>query len=535
MPQFEYNSLNGYNVIIDQADSVLYDYSIKNLFIDCITYDVVKKPVFTKGGFVYELDALRKWFMTSSVDPSTGKEIDVKKVNAIPVINTFVALLLLEQTDKGILYHIPKMGIFSLFALGEFLFPLSSDELLYDNSCSLYEYGYNPANISNKTTKVAELKVFPLRNNKVYIGQKYYTLQIDNILDTNWENACARNVNLEGCGELTKANNFSHSDCYFGSVAKIELQDLFKCIYSKRSVYNNAIITDNGTIIHNKFNNINCCSFYLKSLMSVCNRNISSDRPNISTYIGSIAEYFNLGEETDFKVDTKNCDNFVKIPYDDVKTISTINLNHIYLNSYDKFKTQDLYKSFIIKNNAPYDMYVNINSVLDNIKKTYLTKVHTIQQTLGMDYLDTIKNRITISTFSPTYPAAQNNKSILHMKSFYKIPFIDNEPFDQIYGLDLSGLIIKNLVMTGEELKGYLFVGTIFINCIFIECKFMTSKFILSQFQSGTKFIECDFNYCGFLDTNVTNKNMQHIFINPNLDIESRKNLINNSNNTNIK
>ena len=528
MPQIEYKSLNGYDIVIDQSESILYDSSLKKLFIDCITHDVVLKPVFTTSGNVYELDALRKWFFTSSVDPASGKEINIGQINAIPVINTFVALLLLEETSDGILYHVPKIGILSLFALGQMLFPLTQADITYNE---LNEQSY--ATICNTKTKavVATLRPYVLTDGKIYIGQKYYCSQIDNILDYNWENARAYMVNLEGFGELTKANNFSCDDCYFGLVEKIELSDLFKCVFSKRSVHHNAIIMGNGLIAHNKFNNIESVTVYAHSLMHI----YKESRFDISTYINSFAEFFNFAEETNFEIQTNNrdCQIDKQISYDNIQNESVIDLNKVKLTFHDKISNHSFNNIFIKKepNTEHWDFYVIVNSTMHHIKTLYENKVLKVQNEMGTNYLDTIRNKITISSFVASVPVPHmDNTDILLMKQFYKIPFIHDDPHDTLWGLDLSGLIIKNLVMSEKDLKGYLFVGTKFVSCIFINCNFMVCKFILSQFEAGSKFIDCEFKECAFLETNVTRNSANNIFYNSQMDDKSNQRVIDNIN-----
>ena len=119
-----YTSINGYNVYCDKnAKIVKCDPKLLELFYDCFTLDVMKKPIYIPiTEQVYDRQSAIDRFAKSNKDPLTGKDVTVGNLKFIPQLNYFLAMLCLEKHEDTLLFHKPNMNMMDLLTLAEHTF-----------------------------------------------------------------------------------------------------------------------------------------------------------------------------------------------------------------------------------------------------------------------------------------------------------------------------------------------------------------------------------------------------------------------------
>jgi len=142
--QQTYKSINGFDIKIDpRAPIKEVPIQILDSFVDPIHSNYFKYPIcVVETGQIYEQESIIKWFSLSNKDPLTGVELEIGKLNMIPVLNYFLAELCLELVDDKLFFHAPYGDILNLLMLSDKIF----------HNCSLKKNLTSPINISNYLT-----------------------------------------------------------------------------------------------------------------------------------------------------------------------------------------------------------------------------------------------------------------------------------------------------------------------------------------------------------------------------------------------
>ncbi|AYV84144.1 MAG: hypothetical protein Hyperionvirus18_20 [Hyperionvirus sp.] len=115
----EYTSLSGY-VCKTTSDRVIeYPVKLLELFLDPITCELMKNPIIV-GGYpnnIYDKGSLINWYLISDVEPLLGISVGKKLLKFRHVINFDVAMLLLEEREKCLVWHQPEIDVCNLISL----------------------------------------------------------------------------------------------------------------------------------------------------------------------------------------------------------------------------------------------------------------------------------------------------------------------------------------------------------------------------------------------------------------------------------
>lgn len=111
-----YVSCHGYPCHTTSTQVQVYPKTILTHLYDAITLEIWRRPSVLASGNTYDRDALAIWLCSSNVEPLTGAELP-QTVCAAPCYTLFAALLLLEEREDDVVFHVPKMDMRNLLQL----------------------------------------------------------------------------------------------------------------------------------------------------------------------------------------------------------------------------------------------------------------------------------------------------------------------------------------------------------------------------------------------------------------------------------
>lgn len=111
-----YKSLSGYTCETKSRRFMNYPKTLTQLFIDPISLEHYNLPTLIREypDNVYDRNSLIKWLSISDVEPMTGVKIGKKILKFLDVINFQMAMLLLEEKDDQLVFHIPEIDLINL-------------------------------------------------------------------------------------------------------------------------------------------------------------------------------------------------------------------------------------------------------------------------------------------------------------------------------------------------------------------------------------------------------------------------------------
>ena len=123
-----YKSILGFDCYTKSQKVVEYPSDLIELFTDHIDFCLLEVPVVLSNNplTVYNRNTIIQWFASSNIEPVSGLKLE-KMVKYQPVLNYFMAMLLLEQKDDKLLFHQPNIDLIN-FA------ELASNILKFDNN-----------------------------------------------------------------------------------------------------------------------------------------------------------------------------------------------------------------------------------------------------------------------------------------------------------------------------------------------------------------------------------------------------------------
>lgn len=267
----------------------------------------------------------------------------------------------------------------------------------------------------------------------------------------------------------------------------LSFSDFMKCPITKKSLYKNTSVTKYGYII-NQFSVFGAGYSSWGNISNLCSS--FGKKQADSKLFDNLCEYFNLIEETNFiLLDLENTKDKNKELIDESKTLGKeiidIREKRIAHWWYRIFKSQK----------AIYDFYLSSKSAGKKMLEDYIKLINT-----NFDSYESFKKqreKAYVEYIKIGYPTLDLNKNVLYIKKINNIPSVRSEE-SQIYGLDLSGMTIKNFTFTGD-MKGYYFAKSKVQNCEFKNCSISIGAFIGTEFIN-TKFINCTFRESWFVD-----------------------------------
>lgn len=288
-----YHSLNGFQVKKSDTPIVEYDASLETLFTDSISMSPYVRPVYiSQTSQIYDLDHIKKWFLTSSIDPNTGLEIKEIKITFTPMLNYFLAMLCMEKVDEKILYHPPKNNIIGLLHIANKLF----------NKYTTIKY---PDTIYNGCLRIDGKLV--KQNIKSVIMDDYVHLDLEDYSFIN--------------------------EKHVGDMNPVSLEEILcYCPLSGRSLYQNGILSDAGMLMHQKFGTYQapfltsdtlswCCSLYKCQSIKPVRTDELHEKLACTKIEDDFTTYQYDGEPIPYRKKL--------IPYSEIRSISEIDLTQI--------------------------------------------------------------------------------------------------------------------------------------------------------------------------------------------------------------
>lgn len=469
-----YTSLLGYKCQTKSKKTIEYPIELLELFNDPLTFNPMKYPILIDDHpfVIYDLDNLIKWFCQSNKEPFSGVDL-TKLIKFSTVINFFVAMVLLEEKDDKLIFHIPNIDLINLFELIRYT-------ITYNNNKKNIQNNNMTTNI-NTDNKIIQLDIEYYYEKPVDKTIKKYNIYTD----------------LTGCQLVAEIKNPKIINCsgmpvsesYFENYYNYNLVDiLLNDIVSGKPLIDPIILNDYNIILD-------------KSIL----RNRKSYRiPSIESYIIKHDEKKPLIDckilFNKIKTAFNNCN--IELTFKEKNYENCINDDTKY-NFYEIFdhtkKSLNLRNSdFYMSSNTTYQyMYNEYRKLVDsNLENKYLNFKEKKRFLSNM-----IKNNIDI-LLKPNYGTAILGK----YKSEIGFPVLSQ--YDGYYCDDFSLLDLDNIKITnGNNLKGRDFIGTNFTNTEFVNVDFNLNSFVGSNLKN-TKFINCKFKECVFYKSLTNNTHL---------------------------
>jgi len=491
-----FKSINGYTVCCGNNHKITEcDNKILEIFQDCITLDVMKKPIYLPcTGQVYDFQGALNWFLTSNKDPLTGVEVKVGNLKFIPLVNYFLCLLCLEQKGNKLYFHQPNMHIVDLLRLTHHVF--ADDTLIYKAKPSFVQKLKCTDGNNYTVDLISKIKH---KNNIIHLDNEHYKFIVKfkkpyekeeskydycmYPVDPNFTIGKPPNIKLDS----------TYNDEQKYNITLVDI--MFRCPFSRR-LMDKAIITNYGICVHENFKNFQgCCS----------TSDTLSDHESMITNAGymvnlsKMCAYFPnvIIKQLPFVI----VDGFLKNPCN-VNYMELENIKKIYLTDIP-FKSYIYFATFGKNSNKQFDCrdcYFTCKNTSICIYEKYLELKDTIDEK--------VCNLISQCVNDPNYKLGdvhccnENKKHLMELRKQYKFPTLNK---DNTYGEDLSFLHIRNKVFENISLKMVWFVGCKFESVVFNNCEFSCCPFIGSNLAVGVQFKNCTFRECSLYKTNFNN------------------------------
>lgn len=458
-----YTSLNGYTVKKSSKPAII-DSQIKELFIDPISLDQYRKPIFVVNTqMIYDYESLKKWFSESDIDPSTGVSIGLEKIQTIPVLNFFLAELCLEDCGDVVYFHPPNGNVMDLLKISHYIFndykPIETTEISKIQSDDLvweYQLQYNLDPIS--------------------LDLHDYYGKMQSVKQTNKHSYEYLSDRLKFVVQNDRSFKYLN-DCL---IRNISLEEILTVCPVTKTVFNGKCdLSDQGIQINS-------------NLSGKCHSSMS----------GTLSEYHDMFRRSEIrKVNVEGFNVlFGQTQFDDrsltlkryhfgVKRepIQYEEINSLNLTEFDllqiEYPGMGYHLSKIFKKSEPVtdDWYLECISTHEKLYRYYLEH----RDNLDEKVIDKLSGLITdqeISSFGNDF---------VKKREFFGLPSIFSSD-EMTYGNDFSFMKIKNMKIRDAYFKMVYFIGTEFEDVMFIGCKFDCCVFIGATFKSSF-FVACIF------------------------------------------
>ena len=413
-----YISLNNY-CVQQSSNPKIIDEKILDLFTDTITMDYYRNPVYIADSQkIYELDSIRKWLLTSDIDPLSGLKISREKINYCPALNIFFAMLCLELKDDILYYHAPRGNIF---------------DLMY-----VIKNIYQGNNLSSHHAIPAITIDLDLRN--------YFKINHETVNE---------NFSILNCKDH---NNYNFDMDYY----ELDLESiLIMCPLSRKIYDNSCVMNAHGFFIHPKTHEKHIRKIYKNNFASM----MSSFSPENIFITSHFIDYFknNMTEIIHNNNDDRHYCNLTNINDDD-KIIYNSAMCEIKFDYQSDvvYRHRWSYLNVTSYTRHIYNLYLKYKEMIDANSMQILSKIFTVDIKSGKCII-----------------IPPHNRNYIKLRHFYGLPnFYDEEI---TYGTDASFLSIENHIFTGHY-KCIYFIGTKFNNVQFIDCTLSDCIFIGAEF-----------------------------------------------------
>lgn len=476
-----YKSVNGYKVF-RSAEPVKIDPKIKDLLTDPISLDYYKKPVFvTESKMIYDLSVIRKWFTTSDKDPLTGINIDKNKIQIIPVLPYFLALLCLEQIDDDVYFHPPMGNIFDMLSIAKFLF--EDRVVVNENKQGCVKKKDDGKIWKYKLTNGLSQDTVSLNLNDYF--QNIFLIEEHN---KSWVYPDSHMYGVVPRDDIdVKYNN----ECF---IDEITLEDIIAtCPVSRRTFIDQCRITKDGLFIHSVIDGRSYCSS-LDTVSNYCDCNFEPDNIIKITPWNNYFDNYSLLKPFTVIHKSSFSNRLAYVDYNDIKDVDIINTVYTKYKGFGSYRLENIFKKLtesVLYNGSRggNDCYLEVTSTKEKIYQFYKNNRDTIDKDV-VNCLSNILDTMKLTDFGPKF---------IKKREFFGIPSILVSE-GMTYGNDYSFLKIKNKSVKDGYFKMVHFVGTQFENVEFINCQFACCSFTGADLKT-VKFINCKFSECSFYET----------------------------------
>lgn len=473
-----YTSVTG-SIVKSSTKTSIVDDNIISCFIDPITHDIMKFPVFLPNtSKIYDKESIIKWFGTSNIDPLTGVELDFTQIKFIHIIPYFLFLSCIEKRDEQYIFHHP-----------------------FGTLCDILEIA----------THYAKNDSF---DNNFLEHNRYFTKKCIKVDDTIYQCECDFKqpgaisfdltdyyMEIVKCVELTEQNHtntirpithFKNTNnakypfipCNNPQLYHIDIFDIIgKCPLTKRGFKNKCYINDNGWIIAEYHNTTEKCSSYIVG--SIANHLSENKQEFTNTQLFDLIPTDSLlpasitFERCPIEMDA-DTQKFMK-DYRNIEQLDLIYANQIRPVTHDYLFA--IWKQPDCNIAKGGDFYIECTNTHKKLHNFYIQHLHNYDKNIANKISSIVNKNDFIFKGCSDLP-------INNLKIQYSFPIAGST----VYGDDYSFLTICNKNIT-NDFKGDYFIGTHLVNCVFTNCGFSMCAFAGSTFVN-TKFIDCKFREC---------------------------------------
>lgn len=416
-----------------------YPIEIIEIFKDCVSLDLIQKPVIILNNpmAVYDKNSIIEWFSRSNVEPLTGVKVS-SKLHITECYNFIIAMILLEydKENNKLLFHKPNTDLINL-----------------QNIIREMHKSNNKKNIGGSEENIR------------YLDLDYY----ENLIENPY------------------VNNFTEYMDY--DLEDILLYDIFTGKYLTNPILHNDYFINKESLIKNG-------SYKMNTIKSFLFENDNDKAYNINIIIKKIEEQLkpktnviekDINKTLNTVILSLNKYDKTKVTYIFDKSSSSINL-----------RNGDFYLEAKKTYEYMYEQYIKIYEKLkddDKFKKTKKLLSDEIKKEPNIlnkpqygyeTYMLNIREKLNFPILTTSTPYA-DDFSFLDLDDML---FLNTDTKVDLKGREFIGTNFTNTEFINTSFSVCAFIGTKLLNAKFINCRFKECVFYKCN------LINCEFTNC---------------------------------------
>lgn len=476
-----YTSINGFKIVPTKKEKIIeFPISMIEAFNCPISHEQIVYPVILNNN-VYDKSYIKDWLWMSNKDPLLGINLEIGKVELLPVYNLFLLFLCFERKNNKLYFHCQYGQL----------------ELLMEIAKNLFENKYTKKYYTSTIIPQMNVEYTFYPDEYIHFDIEYYKCQLTT---TPIKTEKIEKTTLI-CGIPHVKTTLFDCTCSYQNqkMRYINIDEIInKCFLTKLNLNENTFVNSKGYFIHDELlklkNNsgVTTTISYLAKINK--NQNIKHFMSNILYYVPRFNycyDFINAHEEELFTpIDYKKIHEYV-IKKINFNIATAINNNYKQL---DKFFGDS-------KIDIPF--YCDVRNgemvIYDEYQKMYNENKNKNGFDRMINMISNFINNIELNKFG-------FGSTINKLKYQYEFPMFRDYK-NMIYGIDLGFLVLKNVRIENINIKDGMFIGCTFNEVQFTNVNFSICKFIGSIFQRIT-FVKCIFQECYFYKNEGNKKHM---------------------------
>lgn len=444
-----YRSLLGYDCITTSNTIIHYPKKLLELFSDPISFEELKEPIIMVDypENIYDKSSLIAWLCQSNVEPMLNIKFKTKQIKFRKILNYHMALLLLEEKDDGLLFHIPNIDLIHLLILTNIIVERN-----------------NQADFSHKNNDGKD----------IYLDLSYY-----------------ENCKIDMGNGLILHNEGKTK--YIEEYGDYDLHDiLIRDVFTRKKIIN-PVVNENG--LYFDLETLTTINNYSSIFVHV--NKYSAEQLNNSILLTKIYDFFKM-----HSIDESP--NKSQRSYDIFDW--TKNKDEKYIKMYDWFNYFFKKKAPLEFDLRKNDFYLSCSSTSENM----LTKLKEIKKSKEKyknfssrrRYLSECVRENPDLLMKPVYGGNAPMTKLKLDLGFPVLGSLDSTYEDDFSMLDLSNISFFSSSDAYTDLKGRDFIGTNFNNSKFKNIHFSVCSFVGAKMRNVI-FENCVFKECKFLNADL--------------------------------